>query len=85
MINTEGRILKSNDVKFEGQIHLDAGKGGMDLPRQTIAASSAPQVRISENHTDYAVLEVICSCGSRISVRCEYADAPASASNNNQT
>lgn len=73
MITTAGRILKSNDVKLEGQFHLDASKAGLDLPKQEIEPSSEPQVRILENHPEYVVIEVTCSCGARVSLKCEYA------------
>jgi len=77
MVKTTGQILKSEDFELEGQFHLDLARAGLDLPRRTAAASSEPQVRILENHPEYAIIEVICSCGARISVRCEYANTPA--------
>jgi len=40
--------------------------GGQEAP-----ASGAEQVRIVERHDEYAVLEVTCSCGSKLYVRCE--------------
>ncbi len=76
MIKAAGRILKSNDVKLEGQFHLDLTHTGSDLPKQQVAGSSAPQVRILENHPEYAVIEVTCSCGTKMSLKCEYAGAP---------
>ncbi|MGB2866157.1 MAG: hypothetical protein WBC05_22680 [Sedimentisphaerales bacterium] len=85
MIRTAGRILKSNDVKLEGQFHLDAAQTGSGLPKQQVAASSAPQVRILENHPEYAVIEVTCSCGTRMSLKCEYAGAAAQAPDDPQT
>lgn len=85
MIRTAGRILKSNDVKLEGQFHLDAAKAGLDSPKQQVAASSAPKVRILENHPEYAVIEVTCSCGTRMSLKCEYAGAAAQAPDDPQT
>ena len=84
MIRTAGRILKSNDVKLEGQFHLDVMKTGSELPGQQVTASSAPQVRILENHTEYAVIEVTCSCGTTMSLKCEYAGAAAQAPNDPQ-
>ena len=84
MIRTAGRILKSNDVKLEGQFHLDMIKTGSELTEQRVAASSAPQVRILENHTEYAVVEVTCSCGMTMSLKCEYAGAAAQAPNDPQ-
>jgi len=85
MIRPAGRILKSNDVKLEGQFLLDATDAGSDLPKQEIAGSSEPKVRILENHPEYAVIEVTCSCGTRMSLKCEYAGAAAQAPDNPQT
>jgi len=85
MIRTAGRILKSNDVKLEGQFHLDAANAGLDSPKQQVAPLSAPQVRILENHPEYAVIEVICSCGTKMSLKCEYAGAAAQAPDDPQT
>jgi hypothetical protein len=85
MVRTAGRILKSEDCRLEGQFHLDITQVGLNLPKQTVAASSAPKVRMLENNPEYAVIEVTCSCGTAISIRCEYADEPASAPNDTQT
>ena len=73
MGKTAGRILKSEDVKLEGRFLLDVAQAGLNLPKQRSAASAPPQVRILESHAEYAVIEVICSCGTKISLRCEYA------------
>lgn len=79
MATAVGRILKSNEVKLEGRFLLGAEQAGSDLPKQQGAASSAPQVRIMENHEQYAIIEVICPCGTRTLLKCEYAGAPAPA------
>ena len=79
MAITAGRILKSDEVKLEGRFLLDAAQAGSDSSKQQVAAISAPQVRIMENHEKYAVIEVICSCGTKTSLRCEYADTPVPA------
>ncbi|TSA56511.1 MAG: hypothetical protein D4R45_00675 [Planctomycetaceae bacterium] len=85
MIRTAGRILKSNDVKLEGQFHLDAANAGSGSPKQQVVPLSAPQVRILENHPEYAVIEVTCSCGTKMSLKCEYAGAAAQAPDDPQT
>jgi hypothetical protein len=85
MLKTATRILKSENIKLEGRFQLDIGQTESDLPKRTIPASSPPQARMSENHPDYAVIEVTCSCGTTISIRCEYAEAQASAPNGGKT
>ncbi len=85
MATAAGRILKSDEVKLEGRFLLDAAQAGLDSPKQQVAASSVPQVRILENHEQYAVIEIICSCGTRTSLKCEYAGASAPAPDDPQT
>ena len=75
MIKAAGRILKSNDVKLEGRFHLDAANVGSNTPGRQAAASSTPQVRVVENNPEYAVIEVTCCCGTKMSLKCEYAGA----------
>ncbi|MBN2313793.1 MAG: hypothetical protein JXM79_07675 [Sedimentisphaerales bacterium] len=77
MVKTSGRILKSEDVVFGGQYHLGMGKvqiGRGESPGKS-AVSAPAQVRILENHPNYAVLEITCTCGAKICVRCEYANS----------
>jgi len=79
MTKTTKRILKSDNVKLEGQFHLDLAQAesAEDGRKQTSAASAAPQARIVENHPEFAVIEVICSCGAGTHLRCEYAGVQA--------
>lgn len=83
MRKTESNILKSNEVKIQGQFHLDAGP--TDAPPQQQANPTLPvsQVRILENHPEYAVLELTCSCGNKSHIRCQY-ENPQSAANEPQ-
>jgi len=85
MLKTAGRILKSNDVKLEGRFLLDVTKVGLDSPKQQVAALSAPKVRVLENHPQYAVIEVTCSCGTKMSLKCDYAGAAAQGPDDTQT
>ncbi len=75
MKKAAGRILKSNNVKLEGQFHLDAGPAVKCPPNERNAASAPAQVRIVENQPQFAVVEVTCCCGAKTLVRCEYQDA----------
>lgn len=77
MVKTSGRILKSEDVVFEGQYHLGMGRVqiGRDESPGKNAVSAPAQVRILENHPNYVVLEVSCGCGTKICVRCDYTNS----------
>ena len=74
MTKTAGNILKGEDVRFEGQFHLDVTQGGspVQIPKQNRVALSAPQVRIVQNDPEFAVLEITCSCGLKTNVKCQY-------------
>ena len=74
MAKAAGHILKGDDVKLEGQFHLDLGPvqpptGGQ---KTTSPALAAPKARIVENHPEFAVIEVTCCCGMRTNLKCEY-------------
>ncbi len=74
MESTIGHILKSNDVKLEGRFRLDVGQDVLNSANEKNATSSPAQVRIVENHPEFAVMEVTCGCGAKTHIRCEYAD-----------
>ncbi len=75
MGKTAGRILKGSDVKLEGQFTLDIVQPEPGQPKQPGTALVEPQVRIVESRPEFAVIEITCSCGTGMSLRCEYAGA----------
>ena len=75
MESPKGHILKSKDVKLEGRFRLDAGLGDLGLANGENVTSSPAQVRIVENHPEFAVIEVTCGCGAKTQIKCEYTDA----------
>ncbi len=72
MAITAGRILKSNEVKIEGRFRLNTDQAGRCLPQQGNTISASPDVRILEQHPEYAVIEITCVCGGKTCVKCEY-------------
>jgi len=68
MSETVGRILKSEEVKLEGRIQLDAAR-----PQSGTRSGRAAQARIVENHPEFAIIEIICCCGVKTYLRCQYA------------
>ena len=76
MLETSGRILKKDDVELDGQYQLDLGPGKFETPDPAHIHTpvSEPQARIVENQPEYAVIEVTCSCGAKVCVRCEYSN-----------
>ncbi len=79
------RVLKSNQVKVSGSVRLTpeaavapvrtAFSAGADTPQADATPQSA---RIVESNSACAVIEVICSCGNKNHVRCNYADVEKS-------
>jgi hypothetical protein len=66
-----GHILRSSQVKLEGRCELGRISTGADgVP--SAQAPSAEQVRIAEQQDSYTVLEILCSCGAKLVVRCEH-------------
>jgi hypothetical protein len=79
MPKAPGHILKSEDVKLEGRFRLDVAQlqsptGG---PKEKSPPVAAPQVRIVENHPEFADIEITCSCGIKTHLKCEYAGTQA--------
>lgn len=72
-----GHIIKGDDVTLEGQFHLNVGQAQINQSQQKGSALTAPQVRILENNPEYAVIGIVCSCGTEMSIRCDYAEAQA--------
>ena len=77
MGKTASRILKGSDVKLEGRFTLDIAQPEPGRPKQSGTALAEPQVRIVENQPEFAVIEITCSCGTGMYLRCEYAGAKA--------
>jgi len=73
MIKTMRHILKADEVTLDDPLQL-----GFDPMTQPPCASTGPRVRIAQNHAQYAVLEVTCSCGRKTQVRCDYGTANSS-------
>jgi hypothetical protein len=75
MPKTAGHILKSHEVKLEGQFRLDVAQvqSRTGKPAQKSPALKDPQVRIVENRPEFADIEMTCSCGLKTHLKCEYA------------
>jgi len=77
MLKTIPHVLKANEVRSAGPMQLSLDPGAA-LPAGAAPVASAPaRVRIAENHPEYALVEVTCSCGKITYIRCDYAPAPA--------
>ncbi len=72
MQKTAGHILRSDEVKLEGTVRVGAAQVTANERGNRSSGSAAQQVRIVENHPEFAVIEVVCACGARAYLKCEY-------------
>ncbi len=83
MAETVGQILKSEEVKLEGRIQLNAvwpqsstrlhRPSSNELRVTSHEGRPGGQVHIVENQPEFAIIEMTCCCGAKTYLRCEYA------------
>ncbi len=78
MQGTTGRILRSRDVKLEGQLQLELNQGKTPAnnnrtpPQNRNTTAVPPGVTIVENDPDFTILRITCACGQQAHIRCEH-------------
>jgi hypothetical protein len=73
MEKAAGHILKSDQVKLEGQAKIGIQQVDCQQTEKPQHGGTIHQVQVVENHPEFAVIQIICSCGARALLRCEYA------------
>lgn len=68
-------LLKTSEVQFAEPLQLSLDPAAAPPTGATPADSQPARIRIAENHPEYALVEVTCSCGKTTYVRCDYAPA----------
>jgi hypothetical protein len=76
-MKTLQRILKADEVALEGPVRLGLETAAATGSSQPPAPSAEPSVRMVQNHAEYVLLEVTCTCGRTTVVRCDYTPAVA--------
>ena len=72
-------VIKKDRVRISGTVRLTPEDG--HAPVRTAASAqedsnaiSVPQeARVIESNSDYAIIEVTCSCGDKMNIQCNYA------------
>ncbi len=75
MIQTLNRVLKSDEVELDGRCHLDIGPSVSQHNRNAVPA--ATKIKLLDNNNEYVLIELLCSCGKKTIVRCEYNNVSA--------
>ncbi len=75
MIRKHMELIKNEQIRTGGTVHI--GSGEKSVPVRPLTPSGAVphepmQARIVESNTDYAVIEVTCSCGQKSHIQCNY-------------
>ena len=79
MANRTVKVVKNNQVQISGNVCLTpattAGSPRLKPLSQTdTQPAQVPQeARIIESNNEYAIIEVICSCGTKSHIQCNYA------------
>jgi hypothetical protein len=74
---TTGNILKSADVKLEGQVRLDAQYNNSTAKKSPAAKTSqtiTAQANIVETNPNFVVIQLTCSCGAKTLIKCRHTD-----------
>ncbi len=74
------KVIKSDQITVSGSVRLTPEaaapvRTAFSARADTPPAGSPPQsARVVESNTEYAVIEIVCSCGEKNHVQCNYAD-----------
>ncbi|MHC4293469.1 MAG: hypothetical protein ACYSTX_04170 [Planctomycetota bacterium] len=84
MENASSHILKGDQVQFDGAFQLNSATSARQPVRKKSAPSSSMSVQavIVEHNDEFALVEVTCSCGTIIPVKCTYANQKPSEDTN---
>jgi hypothetical protein len=78
MLPKRVQVLKHHQVEVSGSLCLQPS-GTASVRSSATAKAGAPaagqpqQARVVESNSEYAIIEVICSCGGKSHIQCNYA------------
>ena len=84
MAKTAAHLLKGNDVKFEGQFHLEIGQIAPCSAKEKNTVLATPEAHIVENHPEFTVIEMTCQCSAKTRIKCEYTDTQSTGQKTDQ-
>jgi hypothetical protein len=74
-------VLKKNRIQPGPSVVLPCSRAAISEPLRKPGETSltgAAQARIVESNSDYVILEVICSCGQKSFIQCNYGNVAGS-------
>ena len=80
MIHRLVTLLKADAVKMaEQSVVIDPGASPGAAAGAAAGQSAAQEARIVESNDEYAVIEIVCGCGGKSFVQCNFGDRPSPA------
>jgi hypothetical protein len=74
MVNETQAVLKKSQVKLAGPRRIGPGQ-----PLAAARTAAAPRAQIVEQDDSHALIEIICPCGAKALLHCDFAPAPNAA------
>ena len=75
MSHSTARVIRGNETVTEEPFQFQIGPCEQPSQPSQAQALAAPQVCVAENTGEHVVLEIVCSCGRKSYVKCEYANS----------
>lgn len=75
------RVLKKSQIRPGSAVQLPCSRLGAAEPFRKVSSagpSGAAQARIVESNSDYVILEVVCGCGQKHFIQCNYGNVAGS-------
>ena len=79
MLPKRVQVIKQNEIEVSGTVRLSPFFGGSAMTsrmpsRMPVGGGpgTAQQARIIESNSEYAILEITCSCGCKSHIQCNY-------------
>jgi len=70
-----GHVVKAKRIRLDEPLRLSIDGTGTLAHSGSHRPGMQPRVRVAESNAEFAVLEIMCTCGRVTHVRCEYAAA----------
>ncbi len=80
MQKAQSHVIKGDQVKIEGTYLLGASSGAENPGnlKKNNSPPAQPQAGIVEKNNDFATVEIVCSCGRKIQLKCVYENPQSS-------
>ena len=79
-------VVKSDQVVVDGKICIELGgsieASAVPISGQAMHPGDIEQARVIESNEQYAIIEIMCSCGAKSHIQCNYGNIAGSGDKN---